>query len=68
MEKRRKFITIDQAIRLINESWGLEGRDYVKTSTIYGAIWKKKIKNYGRGNLALLDPDEVLAVYGNKTA
>lgn len=64
----KKHVTIPQAIQLINKAWGLEGEDYVKTATIYHAIWRGKIRNYGRRNKAMLDPEEVLKEYGPRSA
>lgn len=66
MKKRR--LTMDQAIEFINKLRGVEGVNWVSPATIYKYTYNKKIKNYGTGNKGLWDPEELEAVFGEKSA
>ena len=52
-----KFITIDEALELINSSWG---RPMYKRQTIYQKVWLGQLDRYGHRNRVLLRKDQVL--------
>lgn len=61
-------LTIEDAIKYINELRGVEGFNWVSKNTLYKYTKLRKIKNYGRGNKALYDPKELEAVFGEKSS
>lgn len=62
-KKQQELVTLDQAVEVLRESWGLEVPPYQK-STIYNWISAKKIRRHGPRHCALLDKQELLRKYG----
>lgn len=63
---RKRRLTIEQAIEYVNEINGVEGATLITEAAIYKAVCRKKLKNYGRRNFGLYDPDELQALWGPK--
>lgn len=63
-------ITLQDALELLDKAHNFspktEGEHFYSIKTLYNGITEGKIKNYGRGNKALVDPKEVLAAYPPK--
>jgi hypothetical protein len=63
---RKKLLTLQQAVELINSQYKVDGFEAIKLKTLYNKIWEKKLINYGTRRKALVSSDEILSLYGSK--
>lgn len=67
-KKKEKLLTLEQAVDFINNQYGIDGLSMIKVKTLYNKIWEKKLTNYGSKKRALVSENQILLLYGRKSA
>ncbi len=68
MGEKKKFVSINEAVEILNEKFGNDpkrsGRNVVAKGTIYNAISSKRLKAYGAKHFRQVDVEELLLEFG----